>query len=141
LFRRDPFEEFRNEIEQLMSRHEPDWSGGTLAEVALPSTDVSETDEAIEVKMDIPGLTADEITIEVRGNRLQVSGEHKEKKEEKGTAFHRVERSHGRIFRSMALPVAVKEDKVEAECQNGVLTITLPKAEEEKTRKISVKAK
>jgi HSP20 family protein len=128
-------------MERLMSQYEEDWNGGSLAEMALPSTDVSETDEAIEVKIDVPGLTADEINIEVRGNRLQVRGEHKEEKEEKGKTFHRVERSHGRIYRSMSLPVAVKEDKVAAECQNGVLTITLPKAEKEKTRKIAVKAK
>jgi HSP20 family protein len=143
-FGRDPFVDLRNEMDELMSRYAQDWNGGALAEMTLPSTDISETDEAIEVKMDIPGLTAKEIDIEVRGNTLQVSGGHKEEKEEKeekGKTFHRIERRHGRLYRSMTLPAEVNENRVQAECHDGVLTITLPKTEQAKARKIAVKAK
>lgn len=138
---RDPFVDLRNEMDELMGRYVQDWNGGALSEMTLPSTDISETDEAIEVKMDIPGLTADEIDIEVRGNTLQITGEHKEEKEEKGKTFHRVERRQGRIYRSISLPTEVDEKKVNAECRDGVLTITLPKAEQAKSHKITVKAK
>jgi HSP20 family protein len=140
-FGRDPFVDLRNEMDELMSGYAEDWNGGALAEMRLPSTDISETDETIEVKMDIPGLTAEEIDIEVRGNRLQVSGEHKEEKEEKGKTFHRIERRQGRVYRSMTLPAEVNEEKIQAECHDGVLSITLPKTEQAKSRKIAVKGK
>jgi HSP20 family protein len=140
-FGRDPFMDLRSEMDELMSRYVQDWNGGSLAEMKLPSTDISETDEAVEVKMDIPGLTAEEIDIEVRGNTLQISGEHKEEKEEKGKTFHRIERRQGRVYRSMMLPAEVNEEKIQAECHDGVLTITLPKTEQAKPHKIAVKAK
>lgn len=140
-FSRDPFVDLRSEMDELMSRYVQDWNGGSLSEMTLPSTDISETDEAIEVKMDIPGLTAEEIDIEVRGNTLQISGEHKEEKEEKGKTYHRVERRQGRVYRSIMLPAEVDEKKVNAECRDGVLSITLPKAEKAKSHRIAVKAK
>lgn len=141
LLSRDPFLDLRSEMDEMMSRYVQDWNGGTLSEMTFPSTDISETDDTVEVKMDIPGLKAEEIDIEVRGNTLQVSGEHKEEKEEKGKTFHRVERRQGRVYRSITLPADVDEAKVSAECHEGVLTVTLPKAEKAKSHKIAVKAK
>jgi HSP20 family protein len=130
-------------MDELMSRLAEDWNGGNLPDTTFPSTDISETENAIEVRMDTPGLTAKEIDIEVRGNTLQVTGEHKEEKkeekEEKGRTYHRVERRQGRIYRSIPLPAEVNEKKVEAQCRDGVLTITLPKTEEAKAHKITVK--
>ena len=112
---------------------------GTLADVEIPSMDVAETDNQIEVKMDVPGMKPEEVTVEVQGNTLVVSGEHKEEKEEKGKTFHRIERKTGSIQRSITLPCKVQEDKIVAECKNGVLSVTIPKAEQAKTRKIPVK--
>ena len=77
--------------------------------------------------------------IEVRADTLHVRGEHTEEREEKGKTFHRIERRAGSFSRSVALPCSVDEEKVTAECRDGVLTISLPKTEESKTRKVKVK--
>jgi HSP20 family protein len=70
---------------------------------------------------------------------LVITGERKEEKEEKGKTFHRIERRSGSIRRSVTLPCAVKEGEINAQCKDGVLTVTLPKAEKACTRKIPVK--
>ena len=90
--------------------------------------------------MDVPGLKPEEIEIQLNNGILTVSGERREEKEEKGKTFHRIERRHGSFSRSVTLPAAVAEDKVDAQCHDGVLTITLQKTEEAKSRKIKVKS-
>jgi HSP20 family protein len=126
-------------MEDLVSRFwgdgEEAWPTGRL----IPSVDLSETPKALEVRVDLPGVKPKEIDIQVSGNLLTISGEKKEEKEEKGKTFHRIERYSGSFSRTMALPCAVNEDEVAAEYHDGVLTITLPKTEEAKTRKITVK--
>ncbi len=136
----DPFDGFQKEMDDLMKRFQADWNGDGLAPAFSPSVDISETDDALQIRMDVPGLKAEEINIEVSGNTIRVSGEHKEEKEEKGKTFHRIERRSGTFARALALPVPVKENQVNAECANGVLTINLPKVEAAKTQKIPVKA-
>lgn len=142
LFSRDPFAGFQEEIENLMSRFRGDWPAAVLAPSAVfaPSIDLEETDDALLVRMDVPGLKAEEIDIEVSGNTLRVSGEHKEEKEEKGKTYHRLERRRGAFARALTLPAAVKQDQINAVCDNGVLTITLPKTEAAQTRKIAVRS-
>ena len=102
--------------------------------------DVSETSEAIEVEVDLPGVKRDEITVQLNENILTISGERSEEKEEKGRTFHRIERASGQFSRATALPCCVDEKQVDAEFYDGVLSITLPKAEEAKTRKINIKS-
>jgi HSP20 family protein len=136
---RDPFASFRDDMNDLIGRFAGEFDGGALAEVAIPSMDVAETDTQIEIKMDVPGMKPEEVNVEVQGNTLVVTGEHKEEKEEKGKTFHRIERKSGSIQRSITLPCEVQEAQIVAECKNGVLTVTLPKAEQAKTRKIPVK--
>lgn len=140
LFTRDPFAGFQKEMDDLMTRFRADWNGDWPAEMTIPSVDLSETDDALQIRLDVPGLKAEEINIEVSGNTIRISGEHKEEKEEKGRTFHRIERTSGSFARSLELPAAVKEDKVTAECADGVLTINLPKTEAAKTQKVPVKA-
>ena len=139
---REPFPAFpmiREEMGDLLSRvwgnGAEEWFGGTLT----PSVDVSETDGTVEVRMDLPGVKANEIEIQINNNVLTISGERKEEKEEKGRTFHRVERRIGSFSRSLALPAAVAEDKVNAEYHEGVLKVTLPKTEQSKAHKIKVK--
>ena len=136
--RREPFQSLREEMQDLAGRFWGEEGDGWLLGGA-PSIDLSETDNSVEVKMDLPGIKANEIDIQVNGNLLTVSGERKEEKEEKGKTFHRVERRLGSFSRSVTLPCAVLEKEAAAECREGVLTITLPKAEEAKTHKIQVK--
>jgi HSP20 family protein len=106
-----------------------------------PAVDVSETDDAVVVKAELPGLDPKDVEISLSGDVLTIKGEKKEEKEEKTKSFQRVERSYGSFTRSVRLPAAVVADKVEATFSNGVLTVDLPKAEEakRKTLKIDVK--
>lgn len=140
IFGGDPFAGLQKEMDDLLSRFQADWGGGDgLPAVTIPAADLSETDDALQIRMDMPGLKAEEINIEVTGNSIRISGEHKEETEEKGRTFHRMERRSGSFARAMTLPVSVKEDKVTAECKDGVLTITLPKTETAKTHRVTVK--
>lgn len=140
LFGRDPFSSLQREMDDLLGKFQSDWNGNGLLAANLPSLDLSETDDALQVRMDVPGVKAEEINIEVSGNTLRVSGEHKEEKEEKGKTFHRLERRSGSFSRTVTLPVPVKEGQVTAETADGVLTIKLPKVEAAKTQKVAVKA-
>lgn len=91
--------------------------------------------------MNVSGVKADEIDIQVSANTICISGEHKEEKEEKGKTFHRIERRTGAFSRTLTLPAAVKESGVTAECKDGVLTVNLPKTEVAKKQAIKVVAK
>jgi HSP20 family protein len=135
----DPFTALREEMNGLRSRMLGDEGEGWLGTALAPALDVSETDTAIDVRMDLPGVTAKDIDIQVNGNLLTVSGERKDEKEEKGKTVHRVERSYGNFFRSVTLPCNVVENEVAAEYKDGVLTIKLPKTDQSKTHKIKVK--
>lgn len=139
LFSRDPFAGLQKEMDDLLSRFQADWDGDGVLAAVSPSVDLSETDDALQIRLDVPGMKPDEINIEVSGGTIRISGEHKEEKEEKGKTYHRLERRTGSFARALTLPAAVKEDKVNAECKDGVLTITLPKTEAAKTRTVKIK--
>jgi HSP20 family protein len=138
--RRGPFAQLRHEMEGLLERI---WDGdgsGLSTELFVPPLDLSETDAAVQVRVDLPGVEAKEIDVQVRDNQLVITGERKEEKEEKGETFHRMERSEGRFSRSVLLPCGVKTDKIDAEFRNGVLTVTLPKTEQAKAKRVEIKA-
>jgi HSP20 family protein len=126
-------------MEDLMDRvfveGEEMWPFGRLA----PSLDLAETDHAVEVRFDVPGVEAKDIEVQLNGNVLTVSGHRKEGKEERGKMYHRVERRAGTFSRSISLPCPVREETIEAKYVDGVLTITMPKTEEAKSKKIEVK--
>jgi len=136
---RDPITALREEMEDLRARIFGDREDGWLTGTMVPALDMSETDSAIEVRIDLPGITAKDIDVAVNENVLTVSGKREEEKEEKGKTYHRIERSYGSFSRSVTLPCAVKESAVAAEYHDGVLKIKLPKAEEAKAHKIAVK--
>lgn len=137
---RDPFSSLREEMNDLMSRV---WSGyETLPALQqlTPAIDVSETDNAFEVRMDSPGMESKDFDVQVHGNSVTLSGKRHEEKEEKGKTFHRVERRSGSFSRTLTLPCNINEDEVAAEYLNGVLMVKLPKNEKSKPKKISVKS-
>jgi HSP20 family protein len=137
---RDPFTALREEMNDLSTRFLGEEAEGWFTGTMAPSLDMSETDNTIEVRMDLPGVTAKEIDIQISGNVLTVSGQRKEEKEEKGRTYHRVERRYGSFSRSVTLPSVVAESEVAAEYHDGVLSITMPKTEESKAHKIKVKS-
>jgi HSP20 family protein len=88
----------------------------------------------------LPGLKPEDIEITIHGEVLRIQGETKKEEEVKNDQFHRRERQFGRFFREVTLPMPVKSEGVDAQFENGVLTLRLPKAEEAKTRRIQVQS-
>jgi len=104
----------------------------------VPALDFAETPEAYVVRAELPGVDPQEVEISIEDGRLEISGEKSAEQTEEKQGWFRVERSHGSFHRTVELPGAVDTGKVKAESRNGVLTITLPKREEAKAKKISV---
>ena len=105
----------------------------------LPSVDISETKDNLVVKAELPGLEAKDIDVSISGDVLTIKGEKKKEEEKKDEHFHYCERYVGSFQRSLRLPVGTKGDKVQATFKNGVLNITIPKAEEAKKKQIEIK--
>lgn len=103
-----------------------------------PEFDVSETDEEVIVKADLPGVDPKDVEISLTGNTLTVRGEKKEEKEEQDENVYRMERRYGGFYRAFSLPSDVQEDRVEAAYKNGVLTVKLPKTESGKRKTIRI---
>ncbi|MBW1981750.1 MAG: Hsp20/alpha crystallin family protein [Deltaproteobacteria bacterium] len=104
----------------------------------VPAFDVSETEEDVIVRAELPGMNSKDIDISLTGDVLTIRGEKKRESEDKRENYHRKERTYGVFMRSFRLPVEVKNDAVDANYKDGVLTITLPKAEKHKPRRIKV---
>jgi HSP20 family protein len=108
----------------------------------MPRIDVSETDKAMHVTAELPGMDEKDIQISLENEALVISGEKKNDLEEKGKNYHRVERTYGSFQRVIPLVSEVEADKVEAVFKNGVLIVTLPKtpAAAKQTHKIAIKS-
>jgi HSP20 family protein len=142
IFSIDPLGTLRDEFDQMLTN----WFSTSDNPGALPTysplLDVSESDANYEVKVDLPGIKAEEVKVQVSDNVLTISGERKSEKFEgkkNGGTPHCIERYHGMFSRSVVLPAAVKQDSIDAQYHDGVLTVTLPKAEETKPCQITVK--
>ena len=108
---------------------------------SAPAIDMYQTDDEIVVKASLPGVKADDVQINVSGEVLTIKGESKQMEEKNEKSWHMREQRWGSFERSVALPTEVVSDKAKAEFENGILVITLPKAEEVKPKTISIKAK
>lgn len=107
----------------------------------LPALDVRETDEALIVEAELPGLKPEEYEVKVEEGVLSICAERKQEKDEKTRNFHRIERHYGRMERKLALPTTVEAEKVEAAYKDGLLTVTLPKKAGTKSKTVTVKVK
>ena len=105
----------------------------------IPAVDIRETEDSLKLLVDLPGMTKENVNITVENNVLSISGERKLENEERNDTFHRLERSYGAFTRSFTLAPTVAADRVDASFHDGVLEITLPKAEESKPRRIAIK--
>ena len=137
---RSPLTLLRQEMDDLIARFwdgqsDKGWFGGTFE----PSVDVIESENVLEIRMDIPGMKPQDIDVQVHGNTLTIGGERKEEKEEKGKNYRRIERRHGSFSRTIALPCSVNEEEVAADYQEGVLVVKLPKCDEAAAKKVVVK--
>ncbi len=105
------------------------------------AVDVYETDQDVIVKSSVPGIKPEDIDITITGDTLTIKGETKAEEKDEKANYIRQERRYGAFSRSLTLPTTVVAEQAKAEFENGVLTLTLPKAEEVKPKTIKVKAK
>jgi HSP20 family protein len=143
IIRRDPFREIMS-LRSAMDRFfdEPffaprgEWQPFS-GELAL---DVAETEDDFVVKASLPGFNPDDLDITYAGRTLTIKGEYKTEEEKSDVKFHLRERRYGSFARSVTLPAPVNPDAIEARYEAGVLTLTLPKTEEIKPKRIAVSA-
>ena len=107
----------------------------------MPAVDMYQTDDDVIIKAVVPGMKSEDVQISVTGDTLSIKGELKEENDSREKAYHIREQRWGSFERTITLPTLVKSDKAQAEFENGVLTITLPKAEDVKPKTITIKAK
>lgn len=144
LARFDPFREMtslRRDIERLFdeSLFRREWPSTDFPEVATMPMDIYEEGNNLMVKASVPGLKPEEIKIEVRGDVLHIYGETKKEEEKKERNYHLKEHRFARFERSVVLPFEVYSDKAHAVFDDGMLTLTLPKAETVKAKQIPIK--
>jgi len=119
----------RDELDSLFESSLTGW---------LPALDAHEDKENFTVQVEVPGFKREDIQVSLQDGVLTISGERKEEKVSKETEIHRQERYYGKFTRALSLPTAVAADKVKAAYKDGILTVTLPKAEEAKPKQIDV---
>lgn len=138
----------RNELSTLRSHMDDLFEGffrgldrplSFLADRAWPAIDVAETDDALRVRAEVPGCKPEDIDISVHGDTLTLSGEKKESREDTGDGFYHMESTYGSFRRDIPLSAEVDQDKIEAVVKDGILSVTLPKAEKSKAVKVKVK--
>jgi HSP20 family protein len=137
MFEEDIFDELlrmKRRIERLMR------SFGSLASEEIESfpIDISETENEVIVRADLPGFSKEEVSVNATENTLTIEAKRKEKKEEKGERFYRIERKIGSLRRTVSLPVEIDAERAKAKMKDGVLEIVLPKKERRKGKEIEI---
>ncbi|MBI1847847.1 MAG: Hsp20/alpha crystallin family protein [Candidatus Rokubacteria bacterium] len=131
----------RHEMDRMFDRFfEPRWYAFEAEGEWMPELDVSETADAVTVKVEVPGVDQKDIGVSLQNQLLTIKGEKQQEKEDKDERYHRVERTYGAFTRTVRLPAPVMGEKATATFKNGVLTVTMPKAPEAKAAPIPVKA-
>jgi HSP20 family protein len=138
IIRWDPFREMTSLQSQVNRLADSLWSG--QKESWVPAVDVFDTQDAVVLKAELAGMKVADIQIEVDDNVLTLKGERTFEERVDQERYYRVERRYGAFQRSLALPQGVKADEIQAIYEDGVLRVTVPKAEAERPRRIEVKA-
>jgi HSP20 family protein len=134
------FETFEQVLNSIFALPFPRLFDNDHHEPWQPHTDISETDAAYVVEVDLPGMTIHDISVQLEGTTVVITGQRQSANSENVNQHPRVERPCGTFQRAFTLPTAVQRDEVQATYANGVLTITVPKAEAARPRKITVQA-
>ncbi len=142
LIRWEPARELQTiqqEMNRLFGAFDPreGGDGGTMRRW-IPAMDLTEEGDQFVLRADLPGLRDEDVNIEVEDNVLTISGERKAENEDRKEGYYRVERAVGRFSRSLTLPDGVDPDSIEAQFENGVLTVRIPKPEETKPRRVAI---
>lgn len=138
-----PLEAIRRDMDRIFDDMTPfsrmrRGNGGFGMELWAPDTDMSETDEAYMVSVDLPGLTKKDVQVSYQDHRLTISGERKGETKEEKKDYIRQERYVGKFTRSFTLPTEIKEDKIKATFKEGVLSVTIPKVEAKKPKTVNI---
>jgi HSP20 family protein len=140
----DPFREvatMRDDMERffdsMIGRYPRERAEGFWA----PAIDVEETNDAMVLRAEIPGMSKEDIKVTVADDTVTISGERRHEAEQRGKTFHRVERVYGSFQRTIVMPVSIQGDRAVASYKAGVLELVLPKAERVKAHEISVESK
>ncbi len=104
----------------------------------LPKIDIEEKDKAFIVTLEVPGVSPQDIDINMDGNKLMIKGEKKHTYENNGQGVYRMERHYGSFYREFTLPKSVNGESIQATCKHGVLTLEIPKAEKSISRQIAI---
>lgn len=140
-YQNDPFEtllRFQDDLSRAMGPRNQQHREHVSSRVWSPTVDVYEDADAIVIKTDLPGMSQDDIDIEMSNDTLTIKGERKFDDEERRDKYVRIERQYGAFQRSFTIGVPVEPDKIKALYRNGILELTLPKAEATKPRKVQV---
>jgi HSP20 family protein len=137
LTRWDPFVDFAR-LSQDFFAFEPPKENGTPR--FSPAVDVYEDKDALVVVVEVPGMKAEEVKVDIEKNVLTLSGERKLEKKEDAKGYRRLERSYGAFTRSFLLPETVDGERIEAALADGILTVRVPKRPQAQARKIAVKS-
>ena len=136
-----PFSQMRSDWDRLFDRLLDDvWAPAAGAPSGGLPLDVIETDNELVLQLEVPGVDPQNLDVSLSGDVLTISGHKVEERIEERSRHHLAERRYGSFQRSLRLPVPVEAESVEAKSQNGLLTVTLRKAESLRPRKISVKS-
>ncbi|NCR59675.1 MAG: Hsp20/alpha crystallin family protein [Microcystis aeruginosa LL13-06] len=143
LIRWEPFREvesLQKEMNRLFDRLVPTdvGNGEKMGLSFIPAAEITETPEAVQIKLEIPGMEAKDLNLEVTANSLTINGERKSEIKTEEEGFTRTEFRYGKFHRVIPLPVQVDNNNVTAEYKDGILNLTLPKAEEEKNKVVKV---
>jgi HSP20 family protein len=114
--------------------------GGAPARRWMPPMDLLETDDHFVLRADLPGMSEEDISIELEDTTLTISGQRRAEHQERGEGAYRVERAFGAFSRSLTLPQGVDAEAVEAGFDRGVLEVRVPKPEQRKPRRIAISA-
>jgi HSP20 family protein len=143
IVRWEPFRDLlttQREFDRLFKEAFSPMSGETEVSTRswAPPVDIYETEDAIVLKAELPGIDPKDVEVRVEDNTLYLKGERNYEKEVKEQNYHRIERSYGSFARSFSLPNSIDAEKVKAEYKDGLLTLTMPKREETKPKTIKI---
>ena len=146
LVKYNPLQELRSMQDQMNRLLNLSWNHEIPSEDIMeglwqPAVDIYETADSIIIKAELPDVDQKDIEVRIEDSTLILKGERKHQDEVKKENYYRIERYFGTFQRSFSLPTTVNQEKVEANCERGVLTITLPKKEETKPKQINIQVK
>ena len=130
-------ESLRREMDRLFERLMPNREQSVLS--PIPKAEMTETDDEINLRIEVPGMEAKDLDVEVSEDAVTVRGERKSETKTENNGMTRSEFHYGKLERVIPLPVRVQADKVESKFKSGILTLTLPKAEAEKRKAVKIK--